>query len=145
MQRAIQLLGKTRLGQQCIASDQLPVAAWPQAAGPKLARRTQAVAYAEGRLVIEVEDEVWRSQLGTLRQHFLTNLERVLGGRSVTTIEFRVVPQRRGPQRAEIAVHGASADEADAIADPTLRAIYMNKRKSAQSATVAARSRSATA
>jgi hypothetical protein len=84
------------------------------------------------RLVVEVEDEVWQRQLFTLTRQILRNLHNRLGPELVEDIEFRVVPRRRGPQRAITAAAGAAvSDEADLIADPVLRTIYRASRKKA--------------
>ena len=82
------------------------------------------------RLVVEVEDHVWQRQLFALTRQILANLEKNLGAGMVDDLEFRVVPRRRGPQRAAEAVP-ASQDEAANIADPVLRSIYKAARKKA--------------
>lgn len=76
-------------------------------------------------LVVEVEDEVWRSNLWSLRYQILRNLEKALGPDIVKDVQFRVMPQRIGPQReAQPAAATPLFDEADAIADPGMRRIY---------------------
>jgi hypothetical protein len=49
----------------------------------------------------------------------------------VEELEFRVVPPRRGPQRAASAAGGV-ADEAERIADPGLRRLYRIDRTKAR-------------
>lgn len=80
-------------------------------------------------MVIEVEDAVWRQQLTALSAHLLKNLEQVMGPGMVQSLEFRVAPARRPPQREEIAAAPAAvSDESDRIADPVLRRIYRQSR-----------------
>ena len=78
-------------------------AAWALAAGKKIARHTLAAALVRGTLVVEVEDFVWQKQLNTLRHFLLRNLKEILGEDVVTEIDFRPMPKRIQPQRAESA------------------------------------------
>jgi hypothetical protein len=127
MERAASLLA--RLKSKNLPLDDLARAAWPQAAGKRLAARTRAVGMVRETLVIEVEDAVWRQQLTALSAHLLKNLEQVMGPGMVQSLEFRVAPARRPPQREEIAAAPAAAsDESDRIADPVLRRIYRQSR-----------------
>ena len=100
-------------------------AAWPAAAGKKIARHTQAVALVRDKLVVEVGDSVWQKQLNALRHFLLRNLARELGETLVTQIDFRPMPKRREPQRAE------SARPAGAIQDPVLALLYDRLRRGA--------------
>jgi len=100
--------------------------------GARLARHTNAVKLVRDRLVIEVEDEVWRNNLWSLRQQILKNIEKCLGPEIVGDLEFRVMPVRRDPQRAVAAV--APADEAAGIEDPGLRRNYVRARARAAGA-----------
>ena len=78
----------------------------------------------------------WQRQLFALTPYVLRNLEKSLGAGLVEDLEFRVVPRRREPQRAEQSAPALlperAADEADGIADPVLRDIYRASRKRAQ-------------
>ncbi len=125
MERAAGLL--TRLKSRNLPVEDLAKAAWPMAAGKRLADRTRAASLVRTTLVVEVEDVVWRQQLTSLRGQILANLHRVMGPGIVSDIEFRVGTPRRPPQRAESAA-AASGDEADRIADPILRRIYRQSR-----------------
>jgi predicted nucleic acid-binding Zn ribbon protein len=98
-------------------------AAWRTAAGKKIAERTRATALVRGALVVEVEDLVWQRQLSTLRHFLLQNLAKTLGEALVTDIDFRPMPPRRKPQRAE------AARPARAIQDPVLHLLYEQSRK----------------
>ena len=119
-------------GATAIASpERLACAAWKRAVGKRLAVRTRALKLVRDRLVIEVEDEIWRESLWKLRFQILRNLEKEIGTEIVADLEFRVTPPRREPQREAGSPLPAliSADESDAIADPGLRRIYRNSRR----------------
>jgi len=132
MERASRFLGKLTCGGGPIEFDDLVRAAWPLAVGKKVAARTRPARLVRTRLIVEVEDAIWKRQLFTLSRQIVANLERHLGQGVVEDLEFRVIPARREPQRAELArpVPGA-LDEADEIADPVLRNIYKSARKKA--------------
>ena len=53
--------------------------------------------------MVEVEDIVWQRQLNTLRHLLLRNLHKEMGEALVTEIDFRPMPRRLAPQRAETA------------------------------------------
>ena len=73
------------------------------AVGKKIAQRTRPTNLVRGTLVVEVEDFVWQRQLNTLRHFLLRNLHKELGEPLVTEIDFRPMPRRLAPQRAETA------------------------------------------
>jgi hypothetical protein len=135
MERASRLLGKLTAGRGPIDVDDLARAAWPLAVGKKVAARTRPARMVRTRLIVEVEDLVWKKQLFTLSTQILTNLERHLGQGIVEDLEFRVMPPRRDAQRAEVAQPGpkdaAALDEADQIADPVMRNMYKLARRKA--------------
>jgi hypothetical protein len=61
----------------------------------------------------------------------MANLEKSIGAGIVTDIEFRVLPRRREPQRAqtlELSAPPVAADDADEIQDPVLRRLYRSSR-----------------
>jgi hypothetical protein len=140
MERASKLIRGLRLSGDMISAEELAIAAWPDAVGKKLAAHTRAARMVRTRLVVEVEDATWQRQLFTLSRHILGNLEKSLGRGLVEDVEFRVVPRRREPQRAQQAISIAGenptrallADDADGIADPVMRGIYKASRKKAQ-------------
>jgi hypothetical protein len=136
MERASKLIRGLRLSPHVIgaviSAEELAIAAWPDAVGKKLAAHTRAARMVRSRLVVEVEDATWQRQLFTLSRHILANLERSLGHGLVEDVEFRVVPRRREPQRAQQATPALFADDADRIADPVMRGIYKASRKKAQ-------------
>jgi hypothetical protein len=131
MERASRLLRQLKLTGD-VSEGEAACAAWPGAVGKVVAARTRAARMVRTRLVVEVEDKTWQRQLFGLTGQILRNLEKTLGPGWVEEIEFRVVPRRRGPQRAESAVPAGAADEADAISDPMLRRIYKASRTKAQ-------------
>jgi hypothetical protein len=132
MERASRLIGKLTSGDGPIDFDSLARAAWPQAVGKKIAARARASRMVRTRLIVEVEDKTWQRQLLSLTGQILANLEKQLGRGIVEDLEFRVMPPRREPQRAEAAQPLlASLDDADQIADAGLRRIYKNARKRA--------------
>ncbi len=131
MERASKLIRGLRLPGGTMSPEELACAAWPAAVGKRIASHTRAVRLVRERLVVEVEDRTWQSQLFTLNRFILRNLEKHLGGGLVGDLEFRVVPRRRDPQRAAQSMPGLFADEANAIEDPVLRSIYRAARKKA--------------
>ncbi len=98
-------------------------AAWKVAAGKKIAEHTRAVRLVRGSLVVEVGDPVWQRQLRTLCGFLLKNLEKALGEALVTDIDFRPMPKRREPQRAE------RTRGSEDVADPVLDMLYRQSRK----------------
>ena len=133
MERASKLIRGLRLSGEVITPEQLACAAWPEAVGKKIAGHTRASKLVRTRLVIEVEDHTWQKQLFALSRDILKNLEKTLGQGLVDDLEFRIVPRRREPELARVAMPALfAADDADAISDPVLRDIYKQSRKRAQ-------------
>ena len=132
MERASKLIQTLRLAGDAISAEELACAAWECAVGRKIAAHTRPARMTRKRLVVEVEDRIWQRQLFALTRHILGNLEKTLGSGMVEDLEFRIVPRRREPQRATVAVPALAADEAEGIADPVLRGIYRASRKKAQ-------------
>lgn len=121
MERAGRLIGKLKLD---VDDPELRArAAWRVAAGKKIAEHTRAVALVRGSLVVEVEDPIWQRQLKTLSGFLVRNLEKALGEALVTDIDFRPMPRRREPQRAE------RARSSEDVIDPVLDLIYRQLRK----------------
>jgi hypothetical protein len=123
MEPAGPLLTKLKLSAGVADAETRARTAWRIAAGRKIAARTRATALVRGALVVEVEDIVWQRQLSTLREFLLKNLTKALGEQLVTDIDFRPMPARRAPQRAE------TARPAGAIQDPVLHLLYEQSRK----------------
>lgn len=134
MQRASEILGtlasgsKSTDGERSVFDhEQIACAAWSRAVGKRLAKYTRAAKLVRGRLVVEVEDVLWQRNLFGMTRQILGNLERTIGKGIVSDLEFRVVPARREPKRAETIM--PSTDESDAISDPGLRRIYRAARQ----------------
>jgi hypothetical protein len=132
MERASKLIRGLKLPGDTISAEELASAVWPQAVGKKVASHTRVAKLVRTRLVVEVEDLTWQRQLLALSSHILRNLEKGLGSGLVDDLEFRIVPRRREPQRAQQAMPGLFADEASGIEDPVMRSIYRAARKRAQ-------------
>jgi hypothetical protein len=131
MERASKLIRGLRLPGETLTAEELACAAWPLAAGKKIAAHTRAAKLVRTRLVVEVEDQTWQRQLFALRYQVIANFTRHIGPGIVDEVEFRIVPRRREPQRATAAVPAVFQDEADSIADPVLRGIFKASRKRA--------------
>ena len=118
-------------GSDLISSERVACAAWKKAVGTRLANRTTALKLVRDRLVIEVEDEVWRNNLYSLRPQILRNLEKALGPGIVGDISFEVRPRRMEPQRETKPAPAADTQAGLDIADPGLRRIYRISRQRA--------------
>jgi predicted nucleic acid-binding Zn ribbon protein len=121
MERAGRLIGKLKL--KVDDPELRACAAWKVAAGKKIAEHTRATRLVRGSLVVEVEDQVWQRQLNTLTRILVSNLEKVLGEALVTGIDFRPMPRKREPQRAERAIGRED------VQDPVLDLLYRQSRK----------------
>ena len=121
MQRAGKLIGKLKLSRDSGDAEARAIAAWRVAAGKKIAEHTRATAIVRTSLIVEVEDVVWQRQLNTLRHFLLRNLAEILGEPLITEIDFRPMPRRRQPQRAQDARVGQ-------IEDPVLDLLYRQSR-----------------
>lgn len=131
MERASRVFGSLKFPRDTISAEELTCAAWPVAVGKKIGAHTHAAKMVRSTLIVEVEDAVWQRQLFGLRSHILAKLEESIGRGIVEEIEFRVVPLRRGPHRAECSGPKQAEDEASAISDPVLRSIYKAARRRA--------------
>lgn len=127
MDQASRIIARLSCDSDLITRESIACRAWKKAVGKRLAGYTTALKLVRDRLVVEVEDEVWRSQLWALRFQILRNLDKAIGPGIVGDLEFRVMPARREPQRASAAsgTRDGSADEAMGIEDPILRRNYL--------------------
>lgn len=125
MDRAGKLMARLRMPEG-LPSEHLLRAAWPWAAGKVIARHSRVAAVEGNHLVVDVEDELWRTQLIPLEDQILRNLQEVPAARALSGIRFRVRPLRRPP--AQACSHAMITDEADGIADPVLRRLYRRQR-----------------
>lgn len=126
MERAAKLLTRMQLA-GCVTPGEVAVASWPAAVGKKIAAHTRAVSVVRGKLLVEVDDYVWQSQLWSLRCQIVANLAAVAGEGIVSGLDFRLTVPRRAPQREAVPVR--APDEADAIADPLLSRLYKLNRQ----------------
>lgn len=131
MEPASKLISGLGLPGDAISREELACAAWAAAVGKKIAAHTRPTRLVRDRLVVEVEDQTWQRQLFTLSGFILRNLEKRLGRGIVGDLEFRFVPRRREPERAQQSMSSLFADEASGIEDPVLRSIYRASRKRA--------------
>jgi hypothetical protein len=156
MERAGRVIGKMKFSAGVAEPEARARAAWRVAAGPKIAEHTRAAMLVRNTLVIEVEDLVWQRQLNTLRHFLLRNLAQALGEPLVQDLDFRPMPPRMAPRRAETAQGGTSRAPAgaedhcvsaaqghgsigprraaafqgsDGIADPVLGMLYRESKK----------------
>jgi hypothetical protein len=125
MERAGRLIGKMKLPRELSDPETRVRAAWALAAGKNIARHTRATNLVRDSLIVEVEDYLWQKQLATLEHFLVANLEKALGEKLVAKIDFRPMPRRIAPQRAESA-RPASADN---IGDPVLDLLYRQSKK----------------
>ncbi len=123
MERAGRIIGKMKLSPALVDPEARARAAWPAAAGKKVAERSRAIALVRGALIVEVEDVVWQRQLNAVRHFLLKNLREILGEETVSEIDFRPMPRRIAPQRAE------TARPEDGIEDPVLGLLYRMSKK----------------
>jgi hypothetical protein len=130
MERAARLLAQLKPARRVLRDRDLAAAAWPAAVGKQVAARTRVLRVEERRLIVAVEDILYQRNLQSLTRQILANLRDLVGSAAPESIEFVLAPQRRSPQR-EFRLETASRDEADSIADPGLRRIYVNSRKKA--------------
>ena len=109
-------------------------AAWPLAAGPELARRTEVVAIEGGTLRVKVADASWRKELFKVRGPLIGRLRRVAGALSPDRLAFCEGPISEGPpSRAEAGVQGPAAPPsatlqaaAESIEDAAVRARFLD-------------------
>jgi predicted nucleic acid-binding Zn ribbon protein len=126
MERAGRLFSNMDFPSQLDEAETRARAAWPRAAGKKIAKHARAVSLVRGTLVVEVGDYVWQRQLSALRHFLLRNLARDLGPALVTEIDFRPTPKRRPPQAAVTARPGARSGPGpvEGIEDPVMSLLY---------------------
>jgi len=130
MDHASRIIAAWSGASRLISQERIAVAAWKKAVGSRLAGRARAVKLVRETLVVEVEDQVWKENLWSLRRHILRNLENAIGPGIVVDLEFRVMPPRREVAREKLSSSRAALfDEAEAIQDPGLRRIYKASRR----------------
>jgi predicted nucleic acid-binding Zn ribbon protein len=129
MERASRLFGKMKFPGDMVSSEEVVCAAWSATVGKRIARHARAEKLVRTKLIVGVDDVVWQRQLFTMSRIILSKIAESVGDGLVDEVEFRVAPQRRGPQRAEQSSASRPKDEADGIEDAGLRRIYITSRK----------------
>ncbi|MFZ0417947.1 MAG: DciA family protein [Candidatus Sulfotelmatobacter sp.] len=71
-----------------------PLLAWPLVCGSAVAERTQAVAFADAVLRVEVPDAGWKREMQSLAPRYLATLNRY-AGQKVERIEFVIRQEKR--------------------------------------------------
>jgi hypothetical protein len=131
MERAGRLFSNMDFPSELDEAETRARAAWPMAAGKKIAKHARATALVRTTLVVEVGDAVWQRQLSTLRHFLLRNLARELGPALVTEIDFRPTPKRRPPQVATMARPRAAGEQRTpehGIQDPVMGMLFSRSR-----------------
>ena len=134
MERAGRLIGKLKIPKEVLEPEALARTAWPVAVGRKIAAHARVSRLVRSTLVIECEDSIWQSHLYTLSGQIIGNLQSILGPSVVTSLDFRPMVPRRGPQTATVAAAATAGpavapDEADSIPDAVFRHLYKQSRK----------------
>jgi hypothetical protein len=130
MDQASRIIG--RIAGDVITPERIACGAWKRAVGKRIAAHTRAAKLVRTTLVVEVEDDIWRKNLWSLRFQILRNLEKAIGPEMVSDLELRVMPLRMEPQRADRGEHLVVKSlelTGDDIADPGLRRIYKSARR----------------
>jgi hypothetical protein len=130
MDQASRIIARWTEASGVISPERIACGAWKRAVGKRIAAYTRAVKLVRNTLVVEVEDDIWKKNLWSLRYQILRNLEKAVGPEIVHDLELRVMPMRREPQRdTGDRLVLEPVDDADAIADPGLRRMYKTARK----------------
>ena len=121
------------LGENHQAAEAVVLAAWGRCAGDSLRSRTRALEYFEKRLVVAVEDEMWRQQMEDLSPKLIARLNGTLGQGTVRFIEFRVAPSVIVRNRKQSKAAGSAkmidqtvGEAAGGIADEALRQRFID-------------------
>src|SRR6185295_5150820 len=101
MERASRLLGHLHFPEDSVSSQDLICAAWSATVGKRIAKHARAERLVRTKLIVGVDDMIWQRQLFTMSRIILSKLAESIGEGMVDELEFRVAPERRGPQRAE--------------------------------------------
>ena len=85
-----------------ISHERVACAAWKKAVGKRLATRTNAFKLVRDRLVIEVEDEVWRNNLYSLRPQISAISNRRSARESSATSRSKSGPAASNPSARHV-------------------------------------------
>ncbi|MBM3738666.1 MAG: DUF721 domain-containing protein [Acidobacteria bacterium] len=129
MERAIKLLVESPLAETCLSDEVLARAAWAKAVGKKIADHSMPMHMVRDRLVVDVDDEIWKKQLTPMSGQIVDRLNQVIGRAAVRDIQFRTGAKRRGPGSAAFPVRPAAQVHPDGIKDPILGRLYRARLK----------------
>ncbi len=131
MDKALRLLGKMKNNLVC--DEELTRAAWRWAVGERIEAHARFRELLRDRIVVEVDDRVWQSQMHTLEKQILGKLERMMGKRVARSIEYRIAIPKPGVQSAGMVDFALQSrdPEADRIGDPGLRRVYLRSKRRA--------------
>jgi hypothetical protein len=73
--------------------------AWPLVCGKEVAARTCALSFANGNLIVEVQDTTWRNQLQSFTSRYINGYEGLLG-KVVQSVQFRIKPSTGSNQQS---------------------------------------------
>lgn len=123
------------LGPHATVRKAVVFAAWEKCAGELLRMRTAPVEFVENRLVVAVQDDIWRRHLEALSPQMVFRLNGSLGDRTVRFIEFRIdehevrvarkATTKVRTEEAELFVAPSLARAAEVIADEDLRKQFL--------------------
>lgn len=130
MESALTILNRSRALDGVEAIVQRLQRSWRAAVGEKIAEHSRVILIRGNAVIVTVDDSVWQKQLHQMRSLLLERLKTASGVETIEGLEFRVSPARRKP-KADVGPL-FSQDEADRIADPTLRKIYKSSRRKVQ-------------
>ncbi len=71
-------------------ADRAPLLAWPMVCGPSVAKKTRAVRFQAGVLMVQVPDRQWRSELEALAGEYVRAMNEMVPKKKVARIEFAV-------------------------------------------------------
>jgi hypothetical protein len=80
-------------------AEEAVILAWPLVCGKEVAARTQAVAFADGVLTVEVPDQPWRGQLAGFSSRYISGYEGLLGP-LVKEVKFQITQSALSNQRS---------------------------------------------
>ena len=113
-------------------STQLVCSYWTAAVGQKIADHTKPVRVLGKRLIIDVDEQEWRSALASISRKIAEKVNQAVGSDLLEDIDFRVAaPRRRGPARTQSSVGLTARNDVETIQDPHLRLIYQRSREKA--------------
>lgn len=113
--------------------EQAVFAAWRVAAGPALSKTCRPVRLYRTNLTVDVIDETWKKQVGSMSRELLHRVNTILDQKLVTFLEFRVDPSQITPARRSFEDPFAAEMEAPAdlqeaalgIRDEELRRLFL--------------------